>query len=358
MRHLRRSTIVLLSLFLVLGAACGGDDDEPSDAGGDEETQETATVRLIFAFPPDISMPGFYVSEAEGYFEEEGIEVEDSIVDGTASVIQQMVAGRGDIGTVGPSGLLASAQEGASLPVVYQIDHENIFAIVTPSDSGITEVADLEGETLGITSPAGGEVPTVEAALSEAGLEPNRDVELVSVGDGGPQVAEALESGRIAAFAGGDADTLALQQLGAELTNILPDKYTALPGNSMAVSTEFLEESPDVAARFLRAWAKGTLFAIDNPEKALEYGCDFAPENCTDMEFAELAIDYYVGLQVPPEDEFGNISESGWQTTAEIMIQEDLLDEGFDLGTVLDPSLLDDVNDFDREDIASDASNG
>ena len=355
MKHLRRSAIVLLSLVLLLGAACGGDDDEPSASNGNGDAAEPATVRLIFAFPPDISMPGFYVSEAEGYFEDEGIEVEDSIVDGTSSVIQQMVAGRGDIGTVGPSGLLASTQEGASLPVVYQIDHQNIFAIVTPSDSGITEVADLEGETLGITSPAGGEVATVEAALSEAGLEQGEDVEIVSVGDGGPQVAEALESGRIAAFAGGDADTLALQQLGTDLTNILPDKYTALPGNSMAVSTEFLEESPDVAARFLRAWAKGTQFAIENPEKALEYGCDFAPENCTDMEFAKLAIEYYLGLQVPPEDEFGNLSESGWETTAEIMIQEDLLDADFDLGTVLDDSLLDEINDFDREEIAADA---
>jgi NitT/TauT family transport system substrate-binding protein len=295
------------------------------------------------------------VSQAEGYFEEEGIEVEDSIVDGTGSVIQQMVAGRGDIGTVGPSGLLASTQEGATLPVVYQIDHENIFAIVTPSDSGITEVADLEGETLGITSPAGGEVPTVDAALSEAGLEKGSDVEVVSVGDGGPQVAEALESGRIAAYSGGDADTLALQQLGTDLTNILPEKYTALPGNSLAVSSDFLEENRDVAVRFLRAWAKGTQFAIENQEAALEYGCDFAPENCTDMEFARLAIKYYVELQVPPEDEFGNLSESGWETTAEIMIQEDLLEEGFDALEVLDPSLLDDVNDFDREDIAADA---
>ena len=355
MKHLRRSAVVLLSLVLLLGAACGGDGDEPSASNGEDDTQEVATVRLIFAFPPDISMPGFYVSQAEGYFEEEGIEVEDSIVDGTASVIQQMVAGRGDIGTVGPSGLLASAQEGAALPVVYQIDHENIFAIVTPADSGISEVADLKGETLGITSPAGGEVPTVEAALSEAGLEQGKDVEVVSVGDGGPQVAEALESGRIAAYAGGDADTLALQQLGADLTNILPEKYTALPGNSLAVSEDFLAENADVATRFLRAWAKGTQFAIDNQEAALEYGCEFAPENCTDMEFARLAIEYYVGLQIPPEDTFGNLSEEGWETTAEIMIQEDLLDEGFDTGSVLDPSLLEEVNDFDREDIAADA---
>ena len=351
MRYLRRLPFALLSLVLLVGVACGGDDEEPSGGEGGGESQTPATVRLIFAFPPDISMPGFYVSEAEGYFEDEGIEVEDSIVDGTSSVIQQMVAGRGDIGTVGPSGLLASTQEGAALPVVYQIDHENIFAIVTPSDSGITEVADLQGKTLGITSPAGGEVPTVEAALSEAGLEQGSDVEIVSVGDGGPQVAEALESGRIAAYGGGDADTLALQQLGVELTNILPDKYTALPGNSLAISEDFLNENRDAAVRFLRAWAKGTLFAIENQEQALAYGCDFAPENCTDMEFAELAIEYYVGLQIPPEDQFGNLSESGWETTAEIMIQEDLLEEGFDALQILDDSLLDEVNDFDHEEV-------
>lgn len=347
---------VLLAAALALSltaAACGGDDDGGSAGGGGSEG-ETETVRVAFAFPPDISMPGYFVSEELGFFEEEGIEIDPQIVDGTSSVIQQLVAGQADVGIGGPpSALYLAGTENAEALSFYQIDQENIFAIVVPTDSPIQSVEDLEGKTLGISDFSGGEVPVARAALGLADLEEGADVEVLPVGDSPPTVSQALQSGEIDAYAGGDATTLGLQSIGVEFRNILQDDFQELPGNIAMSSRSYFEENQDVLTRFSRAFAKGTYYAAENFEQALEIGCDFAPENCEDEAFAELAMQYYVDLQQPLGENYGEVNAEGWEAAYDILVQEGELEEGYDWERHYDSSLIEEANDFDKEEVAS-----
>ena len=362
-----------LSLLFLSVVACGSNGD-----GGTADTStattgdaappvteappaEAANVRLGFAFPPDFSMPGYYVSEELGYFAEENITVELIILDGTAQVIQQLIAGNIDVGVGGPpTAVILAGQEGADVAAFYQIDQRNIFDIVVPGDSDLQELGDLDGEVLGVTNFAGGEIPVVDAALTEVGLRDGDEyvgVEVVAVGDGGPQVAAALEAGAISAFSGGDADTLALQQLGFELRSILPEKYAVIPGNLIMATNEVLASQSDVIARFGRAFAKGAVFAIASPSRALEYGCEFAPESCTDPAFADLAMEYYVELGTPPEGSpMGAISEDGWNAVLEILVAQGEAPADETIDAYMDDSLLDQINDFDRSAVESDAA--
>jgi NitT/TauT family transport system substrate-binding protein len=363
-------TICLVAIALLLGA-CGSDDGSDTTAGdtgttaGDTETTagsaEEVAIRLGFAFPPDFSMPGYYVSEELGYFDEENVAVELIILDGTSQVIQQLIAGNIDVGVGGPpTAVLLAGQEGSAVSAFYQIDQRNIFDIVVREDSEIQSLEDLEGRVLGVTNFAGGEIPVVNAALTEVGLlegEEYQGVEVVAVGDGGPSVAAAFEAGRIDAYSGGDADTLALQQIGMELRSILPEKYAVIPGNLIMATQESLSSESDAITRFGRAFAKGTLFAILAPDRALEFGCEFAPESCTDQEFADLAMAYYVDLGTPPEGEpLGTINFDGWQAVLEILQDQGEVPEDFTIDPYADDSLIDDINDFDRATVEADAA--
>jgi NitT/TauT family transport system substrate-binding protein len=344
--------MVAAALVISLAAvACGGDEDGGDSASG---SGESATVRVAFSFPPDISMPGYFVSEELGFFEEENLEIDLQIVDGTSSVIQQLAAGQADVGVGGPpSALYLAGNEGAEALSFYQIDQENIFAIVVPDDSPIQAVEDLEGTTLGISDFSGGEVPVVRAALGLADLVEGEDVELLPVGDSPPTVSQALQSGEIDAYAGGDATTLGLQSIGVEFRNVLQEEFQELPGNIAMSSAQYAQENQDVMTRFARAFAKGTYYASVNFDEALQMGCDFAPENCEDEAFAELAMQYYVDLQQPLDENYGEINVPGWEAAYDILVQEGELEEGYDWERHYDPSMIEEANDFDKEEVAS-----
>jgi NitT/TauT family transport system substrate-binding protein len=364
MRRWNRKAFVLL-LTLVVATACSSGDTSSEDtspaATSLPEAAEPDSIRLGFAFPPDFSMPGYYVSQDVGYFTDDGLEVELVIVDGTSQVIQQLIAGNIDVGVGGPPpAVLLAGTEGSDVAAYYQIDQRNIFDIVVPADSDVETLEDLEGQVLGVTNFSGGEIPVVNAALEGAGFYDGANyvgLEVVAVGDGGPQVAAAFEADRIAAFSGGDADTLNLQQAGLELRSILPEEYAVIPGNLIMATREVLDTRADVMARFGRAFAKGTVFAIASPTAALELGCEFAPESCTDQEFAELAMEYYVDLETPPEGSpMGAINMTGWEAVLEILQNQGEVGDDFELDPYVDDSLLDEINDFDRAAVEADAT--
>ncbi|MGH2788751.1 MAG: ABC transporter substrate-binding protein [Actinomycetota bacterium] len=345
-RHFLVAATVVMAL---VAGACGDDDGGGGGGGG-----EADTVRLAFAFPPDISMPGYFVSEELGFFEDENLTVDLQIVDGTSSVIQQLVSGQADVGVGGPpAALFLAGVEGADALSFYQIDQENIFAIVVPTDSPIQSVEDLEGKTLGISDFSGGEVPIVRAALGLADLEEGEDVEILPVGDSPPTVSQALQSGEIDAYAGGDATTLGLQSIGVEFRNVLQDEFMQLPGNVAMAARDYFDENEDTLARFARAFAKGTYWAAENFDEALQIGCDFAPENCEDPAFAELAMDYYVNLQQPFGDLYGEINVDGWEAAYDILVQEEELESGFDWEAHYDSGVIEEANDFDKEEVAA-----
>ena len=354
-------TIVVLVVAVLLVAACASETSSESTSASSTSAAEMEFLRLGFAFPPDFSMPGYYVSQERGYFADDALEVELVILDGTAQVIQQLIAGNIDVGVGGPPpAVLLAGVEGADVVAFYQIDQRNIFDIVVPADSDLQTLEDLEGGVLGVTDFSGGEIPVVNAALEGVGFYDGNDyvgLEVVAVGDGGPQVAAAFEADRISAFSGGDADTLALQQSGLELRSILPEEYAVIPGNLIMATRETLDNQADAVARFGRAFAKGTVFAISSPSQALELGCEFAPESCTDQEFAELAMDYYVDLETPPEGSpMGALNMTGWQAVVEILQGQGELSDDFALDPYVDDSLLEKVNDFDRAAVEGDAA--
>lgn len=351
MRLLRNKLFFVVAIAAVVLAACEGDAEE-------EGAEAPLSIRYGTAFPQDISEFGVYISEEMGYFEEENLEVELLVFDGAAATIQQVAAGRADVGRGGgPTALYEAGAQGIDVIAFYQVDQENIFSINTLSDTEIDSIEDLRGETLGVSEFTGGEISVTRAALAEAGLEEGEDVELVAVGSEAPAVSQALESGRIAAYAGADSTLLGMQALGFEPVNILPEKYRAL-GGGMYTTAGNLEEKREALVRFARAYAKGSLFARTNPEAALEIGCEVSPEDCTDMELAMIAMNYYTDLQRPREgDDIGSLREIGWEAAAEILEQtsEEFEGETIDWMSFIDSSLLDEINDFDRAEVEADA---
>ena len=74
------------------------------------------------------------------------------------------------------------------------------WSVAVKPDSPIKSLQELKGKTIGIRNQGEPATSAARVMFKELGINPEKDVEWVSVGDGGP-AGQALHSGRIDAMA-------------------------------------------------------------------------------------------------------------------------------------------------------------
>ena len=337
------------AFLLVLGvAACGG---------GGEEEGALKDVKLILGYQDSIAYVGLMIAK-DRYFEAEGLNVETLPSDGSSFVIQQLISGNVKYGVAGGAETLIAAAEGADLRGIATVD-AGIYTLAVSTDSDVQSVADLKGKTVGITGLGGGEVPLLRAALREAGLTVGSDVKLLPVGAGGPVAAQALKSGKIAAYGGATNDLLGLEQAGLAFRRILSEKFTNLPNDTIVVSQSVLDdkEGREIAIKLARAWLKGTIFASENHAAFLEIACQSVPVECEDQKIAEGFFDLSLGTALAAKTSGGKWGENDhtrWGIVLDALLSNEVT-EPIDVTSVLTNDYIDEINDFDEEEVREEA---
>src|SRR6056297_1142718 len=75
--------MVMMMVALVFLTACGGETSEAAK----EEEKELDTMKVQMKWLPQSQFMGYYVAEAKGYYEEEGIDIE--LLPGGADIIAE-----------------------------------------------------------------------------------------------------------------------------------------------------------------------------------------------------------------------------------------------------------------------------
>lgn len=366
----RTRSAALFILLALLVAACSGGGSAPPDegAGGDplapsEATEagsedETASgdmteITLLMPAESPIEYP-HRVAQALGYYEEEGLDVTVEYAGGSSEVIQQLLGGSGEIGVTCAGAIIEGLSQGfTEMRPVFNTVYGSIFGIAVPGDSDISEIADLKGKTIGISDPAGGEVPIVRGLLKEAGLSED-DVNLLPIGEATAVGARAIEQGQVDALGGSLSDFFGLTVQGVELEQIGGESIKDLPACGVVVTEDYLESERDLVEGFLRGTAKGQQFGLENFDGTVSILAEAAPEAYED-EKGPAFLEAYMPFMTPPEGEpIGTISPDSFDQYfefAEIEKPEDL-----DLDEIVVDDLVEAANDYDTEEVSQDAA--
>lgn len=329
---MKRKLSSLMLVGLVVLAACGSDDStEPTSSAapgtqpGTETTAPTAeAVELTVALPVGICLATwpFHVAINEGLFAAEGLDVTVEGLDGSSAAIQATLAGRADMAVTAPADMLAASGEGADVIGWYSVYQYLPFNVVTLADSGITDLAQLEGKTIGISSPAGGDAIFMRSLLSQAGVAAGSYEEL-SVGEG-EAAATALTSGAVDAYSASFVEELVFGGMGIEFIQLKSDTYPAVAGLVIMSDTSWYESNPDVAAGLGRALAQATKWGLAD-RAGIERVCtEVAPEETKDPGFATVVLDAVDPLFTPLESAAG---KHGYVDEAQFAAYRDLLVE-------------------------------
>lgn len=324
-------TAAVAATTLVL-AGCSSEPS--SESATTTAADSAAAATLMLPFPRGIFWTPLLVAEEQGYFTDEGLDLTIEEADGSGFVTQQLIAGGVDFGFSGAASAVVAAEKDPNIRIMMCYPASNIFIIVTPEGSDVASIADLRGKTLGITEAGGGEEPIVNAALAEAGLAPNADVTLLPIGGAGPQSLTALQDGTVDAYATSFADLATFTAAGNKFTDITPESLDVIPGDCLVTTKAALEDPAkrEAAIKIARAFTMGAAFTSANPEGALDIVCKSVPEECTDMNYAQVYFDevvrYSGGYQ--PDSLYGAVDAEGWKTTVDVLTESGVIEGSVD----------------------------
>lgn len=321
-RGLAAGAFAVSAALLLAACSAGGDDSgDGGDAGGGDG--ELTPIRLQLQWLPQGQFAGYFAAVENGYFEEEGLEVE--IIESGGDIVPQDALANGDVdyAIAWVPKVLGSIEQGANLTNIAQIFQRSGTLQVSWADSDIESVADFEGKKIG--SWGFGNEWEIFAAMAAEGLD-SSTVEIIT------------QDFNMNAFLQGDIDAaqaMTYNEYAQLLETVDPDTgelYTeddfnvisyqdtvgAMLQDAIWADTERLEsdeEYQETTVAFLKAVIKGWAFVRDNPEEASEItiaaGSGWGPSHELWM------VNETNKLIWPAPNGIGVIDEAAWDQTVE-----------------------------------------
>ncbi len=238
-----------------------------------------------------------YVAINNGYFKENGIDIELTTGQGADAVMTAVLANQCDIGFAGPEASIYVYNEGKE-------DHTQVFAQMTKKDGSFLVARsqtenfswqDLKGKMV-IPGRKGG-VPymTLEYVLKKNGIDPQKDTTLDD------SIKFDLMAG---AFASGDADYVTLFEPTASMTQKQKKGYIVasvgeaageIPYTAYFTKKSYIESNEETIQKFTNSIYKGQQWVKEHTSKEIAEAIQsFFPD--TDIEMLEAAIQSYKNI--------------------------------------------------------------
>ena len=254
-------------------------------------------VRYLQSFIPNVQHAGFLVAAAQGYYEDEGLDVEIVGSGPGQDVIQDLAGGAAELAQVDYVPLLEARESEVPIIAIAQNYKDPFFFWYAFKDSGVDTMADWAGKKVGQITP--GQYPERDAMLLANGLTLDdikpvvQDFGTDDFAAGKFPIAEgvvfyhpALLNGNPTPIAGHDShafpddfNVFRPQELGA-----------AMASQTTAVSEDYAAEHPDVLRCFLRASIRGWQKTFEDPQAAVTDTMTFVPEGAIPLEAEQVAI--------------------------------------------------------------------
>jgi NitT/TauT family transport system substrate-binding protein len=268
MRRRRFGIAVVCATAALAIGACGDDDD--SAENGTAEGGETTALKVSYV--PYVGAAPFILGIENGFFEERGLEIEDSQGPAPAPIMAQVVSGQLDIGFTTIPALISAVAGGAPLQAISPfdgiIDPEGPqVAILVNADSGIASPKDLEGRKVGVVALQS----ELDVLLHEVVRRDGGDPEAVeSVQVPFPEMNAALKANRVDAVVNTEPFVTLSEEEGDFEAISYPEVEVVpkQPVTAFVASTEFIESNPEVVEQFRAAMEESLDYAAENPDEA------------------------------------------------------------------------------------------
>ena len=244
-------------------------------------------TKIVVAYHPHITGVGGLLNAIDnGYFDEEGLEVELVQFTSGATELAAMASGQINLGYLGVGAHVFAPQGQCAILALDSTDMSG--EILVRAADGITSMSDLAGKNVAISAGTTSEL-VLSMALKLNGMQKS-DVNMINMD----------AAGKVTAFMSGQIDAISIEapytdqirkDMGEENVITLSGSADFLPDavftNSWVTTNAYLEKNEETVVKFLKAWLRGTEDRYNNMEASVQKVADYIN---TDYDTAYLVV--------------------------------------------------------------------
>ncbi|MFC0247411.1 ABC transporter substrate-binding protein [Citricoccus parietis] len=319
----KRSTIRAAAM-LGAGALAVGLSGCSADAGTGSP-DEPMTVNA--GFIPVVDVAALYLGEEQGFFDENGIDLNINVGASGAALLPSVMSGEYTFAFSNMPSILQAKDKGLPVKIIGSgssstgVEGEDVTMIHAPEDSGITGAKDLEGKTVSVNA-----LGSLLEMLGKIGVDADggdsSKVEFIELPFA--ESLTALENGTIDAMVGAEPFGTAAIEAGFPA---ISSPYQAMSTESIMTSAYYtsedqLNENPELFADLQVAINESLAYAQEHPDEVREQL----------LKFTELDEDVAAKMILPTYD--AEISAEAVDLFNEYALEYDLIE------TAVDPAEL------------------
>ncbi len=306
----------------------------------------------------------FAVATKLGWFKQEGIEVELVPLPGSTDCVKNVATREVPFALASVEPLAIGRPQGIKAKVFYTAYQGNIYGIAVPLDSPAQKIGDLRGKNIGVISMSSAGVIVARALAATGGMNPDRDVSIVVAGEGA-QTAAMLRNKSVDALSQYDTQYAMVENAGVKLRMLDTKDIDHFPSNGFLALEETIKTRHKEAVALARGYAKGTVFAIANPEAAVRVLYEIFPfTKPTGKDEATAIRDDVKVLQARAVNwklekagvkRWGENSETNYGAYVDFMLKWGVIKEKVAASDLITNELIGEINNFDPAKIAAEA---
>jgi NitT/TauT family transport system substrate-binding protein len=286
----------------------------------------TGLTKIVFQadWYPQPEHGGFYTALAKGFYKDEGLDV--TILPGGPyiTVEKQVFAGSAQFGMGSSDKVLEANSQGQSLVAVAATMQHDPQGIMVRKDSPIHSFADLNGHSVAIKV---GESTWFEFITKRFQLNNVHVVPAMM------NVANFVADPQYIQQAFATSEPYFAHQAGVETRVLLVSDAGYIPYRVMYATRDFVQQHPEIVAKFVRASVKGWKEYLNDPAAAHAMIAKLNPAlNPEWMQFTwtQLRDGHFVAGDDPSGAEVGQMDPKRWTTMYEQLVDLKVIDKPFD----------------------------
>lgn len=321
--------LALCALLLTL-TACGQNAGKTAETGpaasGAKTAEKPRDVKIVLDWSPNTNHTGLYVAKEQGYYEEEGLNV-DIVLPGAGGADAMVASGEVPFGVSVQENVTQGRIQGVPLVSIAAVIQHNTSGFAAPADKGIKTPKDFEGKTYGgWGSPV--EEAVMKSIMDQSGADVGK-VKFVNIGEADYFTAVKRDidfawifyawTGIEAELRGEPLDMQYVKDYSKQL-----DYYTPV----IVTNEKTIADDPELIKAFMRATSKGYRYAIEHPEESAEMLLKAVPDLDKDLVVASqkwLSPKYQEDAA-----RWGEQKREVWQNYSDWMHERGLLEKPLD----------------------------
>lgn len=272
-----------------------------------------------------------YLGRDAGLFKNHGIHLELIFIPGGSLSMQALIGKSLDLLLSGGTPFVYAQLKGADLKIIAGLVNKMPYAFVAREN--INSAEQLKGKKVGISRFGSNTDFVVKLALTEMGLQPKKDVQIIQAGGSDARMV-ALKTGAIDATVLTPELAMITHKFGSRTLLDFVEKGMEYQHIALMGRSDFLRSQTEPAKRFMRGYLESIQYYFTHRDEAIKKGLQLIKSD--DRQIGEFSYDYRV--KILPRD--GKPSFKGMQLVLDAAAEDDPKAKSLNPQQLIDLSFL------------------